>query len=236
MIALDRESTHSLLCVLVATQAERRATTRQALLDAAAALLIEEGLAGFTTAAVTQRAGLSNGALFGHFPTRLELLAATLEHVLAGLRVGYERTFNGLFETGTSAETLLELLWESMHDPVFGAVLGVYTQARTDAELLTAIHDIVVDHGAHVGQINRRVVASFVTDPEDAARTATLGTLAILAMQGLVVSNMVGASLGAHRDLIGTFADLLVQQRTPPPGSAAAVPAHASDVAAPLDA
>jgi hypothetical protein len=43
-------------------------------------------------------------------------------------------------------------------------------------------------------------------------------------MQGLVVSNMVGASMGAHRDLIGAFADLLEQQRTTPPGSAAAHP------------
>jgi AcrR family transcriptional regulator len=208
----------------MATQAERRANTRQALLDAAAALLIEEGLAGFTTAAVTQRAGLSNGALFGHFPTRLDLLAATLEHLLAGLRVGYERTFAGLVETGASPETLLELLWESMNGPVFGAVLGVYTQARTDAELLAAIHDIVVQHGSFVGQINRRVVSSLVPDPQQAARTAGLGTIAILAMQGLVVSNMVGASMGAHRDLVGIFADLFEQQRTAPPGSAAASP------------
>jgi AcrR family transcriptional regulator len=196
------------------------------LLDAAGQLLVEVGLPGFTTAAVTQRAALSNGALFGHFPTRLELLAATVEHTLAGLRVGYERTFNGLVETGATPETLLELLWESMSDPSFGAVLGVYTQARTDPELYDALHDIVVMHGSYVGQINRRVSASFVDDPERAATIAGLGTLAILAMQGLVVSQMVGASKGAKSDLVRAFTMLLEAARSAPPGAPDSLEEH----------
>lgn len=196
----------------MATQAERRASTRQALLDAAAELLVDEGLPGFTTAAVTQRSGLSNGALFGHFPTRLELLAATVEHILGSLREGYETTFAGLIDTGASPVTLLELLWASMNDVRFAAVLGVYTQARTDPDLFLALNPIVVKHGSFVGQINRRVVASFADDPELAERIAGLGTLAILAMQGLVVSHMVGASQNAARPLIDTFSMLLELQ------------------------
>ena len=208
------------------TQAERRATTRQTLLDAAAELLVAEGLAGFTTAAVTQRAGLSNGALFSHFPTRLDLLAATLEHILSGLRDSYEITFNGLVETGATPETLLELLWESMSNPSFGAVLSVYTQARTDRELYDAIHQLVVRHGSYVGQINRRITATFVDDPQRVAFVSGLGTLAILAMQGLVVSHMVGASAGAKDGLIGAFTTILETAMAQPPGAPAPVPEH----------
>lgn len=104
-----------------------------------------------------------------------------------------------------------------MNDARFGAVLGVYTQARTDPDLFMALNDIVVQHGAFVGQINRTVVASFVDDPVRAEATAGLGTIAILAMQGLVVSNMVGASKNAARPLIDTFALLLDLQRGMPP-------------------
>lgn len=211
---------------VVPTQAERRATTRQALLDAAAELLVDEGLAGFTTAAVTQRAGLSNGALFSHFPTRLDLLAATLEHILSGLRDSYEITFNGLVETGATPETLLELLWESMSNPSFGAVLSVYTQARTDQELYGAIHELVVRHGSYVGQINRRITATFVDEPQRVALVSGLGTLAILAMQGLVVSHMVGASAGAKDDLIGAFTTILETAMAQPPGAPTPVPEH----------
>jgi AcrR family transcriptional regulator len=199
------------------TQAERRATTRQALLDAAAEQLVAEGLTGFTTAAVTQRAGLSNGALFSHFPTRLELLAATVEHILANLRQDYENTFSTIADAESSPATMIELLWSSMDDPSFGAVLSVYTQARTDTELLHAIHDIVVRHGSYVGAINRRVAHTFAPDPVRAERLTLLGQLAIIAMQGMVVSHMVGASMGGERDLVRAFTSLYELARAAPP-------------------
>jgi AcrR family transcriptional regulator len=198
------------------TQAERRATTHQALLDAAAEQLVAEGLAGFTTIAVTQRAGLSNGALFSHFPTRLDLLAATVEHILANLRHDYENTFSMIIDAESSPATMIELLWSSMNDPSFGAVLGVYTQARTDTELLHAIHEIVVRHGSFVGAINRRVARTYAPDPERAARLTMLGQLAIIAMQGMVVSHMVGASMGGERDLVLAFTNLYELARQAP--------------------
>lgn len=199
------------------SQAERRATTRQALLEAAAEQLVAEGLVGFTTAGVTHRAGLSNGALFSHFPTRLELLAATVEHILANLRHDYETTFSTIAGAETSPDTVIELLWSSMNHPSFGAVLGVYTQARTDTELLHAIHDIVVRHGSFVGEINRRVARTLAPDPVRAARLTTLGQLTIIAMQGMVISHMVGASMGGERDLVRAFANLYELARMTPP-------------------
>jgi AcrR family transcriptional regulator len=204
----------------VATQAERRRSTRQALLVASAGLLVDDGLPGFTTAAVTQRANLSNGALFSHFPTRLDLLAATVEHILGGLREGYESAFTELLDSGAGIHEMLELLWSSMSDPGFAAVLGVYTQARTDPELYAAIHGIVVDHGAYVGRINRRISARFVdNDPGRAAVVAGLATIAILAMQGLVVAHMVGASASAKDEVIQAFTAILETARHRPPGA-----------------
>ncbi|CAE7884177.1 unnamed protein product, partial [Symbiodinium sp. KB8] len=136
-------------------EAERRAATRATLLDAAAEVLVERGLAGFTTTAVTDRAGVSNGALFRHFPTRLDLIAATVEHVLVRLRTTYETTFGDLPDR-PDVETLLDLLWSAMSDTQFGAVLEVYTQARTDTDLLAAIHPIVAEHGDYVNALTAR--------------------------------------------------------------------------------
>lgn len=211
----------------MATQAERRRSTRQALLAASAGLLVDDGLPGFTTAAVTQRANLSNGALFSHFPTRLDLLAATVEHILEGLRTGYESDFTDLLDSGAGIQEMLELLWSSMSDPGFAAVLGVYTQARTDPELYEAIHAIVVEHGAYVGRINRRISARFVDDdPGRAAVVAGLATIAILAMQGLVVAHMVGASASAKDEVIQAFTAILDTARHRPPGAPASPREH----------
>ena len=63
------------------TQAERSATTRQALLDATIACLVEEGYANTTTARVAERAGVSRGAHLHHFQTRSALVAAAVEHL-----------------------------------------------------------------------------------------------------------------------------------------------------------
>ena len=184
------------------TQAERRAATRSTLLDAAAEVLVERGLAGFTTTAVTDRAGVSNGALFRHFPTRLDLVAATVEDVLVRLRTTYETTFGDLPDR-PDVETVLDLLWSAMSDVQFGAVLEVYTQARTDTDLLAAIHPIVTEHGEYVNALTTRVAASLSRDDgTDPAPLAGLGSLAILAMQGLVVGQMAGASAGYEHDLL----------------------------------
>ena len=48
--------------------------TRGQLLEAALECLIERGYAGTTLAEVTARAGLSNGALWKHFPTKAQLM------------------------------------------------------------------------------------------------------------------------------------------------------------------
>ena len=63
------------------SQAERSATTREALLDAAIACLIEEGYASTTTSRVAERAGVSRGAHLHHFQTRTALVGAAVEQL-----------------------------------------------------------------------------------------------------------------------------------------------------------
>jgi AcrR family transcriptional regulator len=63
------------------TQAERTEETRGRILDAAVDMLAAKGYAGFRTAEVASRAGVSRGALTHHFPARDELLLAVVEEV-----------------------------------------------------------------------------------------------------------------------------------------------------------
>ncbi|MGR1579902.1 TetR/AcrR family transcriptional regulator [Thalassobius sp. S69A] len=58
-------------------QARARATV-SAILQAGAHILEEQGLQGFTTNAVAQRAGVSIGSLYQYFPAREALLAALI--------------------------------------------------------------------------------------------------------------------------------------------------------------
>jgi AcrR family transcriptional regulator len=61
-------------------------TTRRRILDSARDLLVTAGYAGFSTAAVAEGAGLTRPAMLYHFPSRKDLLNATI-HYLARRRV-----------------------------------------------------------------------------------------------------------------------------------------------------
>ena len=50
------------------SQAERRAETRRALIDAGRALFTEQGFRDVTTSAIVERAAVTRGALYYHFP------------------------------------------------------------------------------------------------------------------------------------------------------------------------
>ncbi len=59
----------------MATQSERRASTRAAIIDAAAALFGSKGYNGTSLSAVQSGAGVSRGALYHHFSSKQDVLA-----------------------------------------------------------------------------------------------------------------------------------------------------------------
>jgi AcrR family transcriptional regulator len=61
------------------TRAERRAQTRQALLDAAALVFVERGFVGSSVEAITEQAGYTRGAFYSNFGSKEELFAELLQ-------------------------------------------------------------------------------------------------------------------------------------------------------------
>lgn len=167
------------------TQAQRKQETRALLLDAALEQLVAAGLAGFTTTEVCRRAGLSQGALFKHFPSKAELLAAVAEHLFLQLRARFEAAFFALPKKKRNVHGGLALLWAQMLDPRLAAAFELYTAARTDRELGVRLAPVV---RAHVAQIEAFTVT--LVDLGDPARVRTATALAIAAIQGLVLNQM----------------------------------------------
>ncbi|MBE7447974.1 MAG: TetR family transcriptional regulator [Kofleriaceae bacterium] len=137
------------------TQAQRRDETRAALLDAAVASLVAGGFARTTTLEVQRRAGVSRGALLHHFPSKAELLVATIAH-LAEMRGRDLRQRAASLPTGPARiEAVLDLLWECFAGPLFQVSLELRAAARTDAELRAplvsaerAVHERILHQAA----------------------------------------------------------------------------------------
>ena len=63
------------------TQAQRRATTRRALLDAARSLFAEKGYHGTAAEEIVRRAGLTRGALYHHFEDKKDLFRVVVDEM-----------------------------------------------------------------------------------------------------------------------------------------------------------
>jgi AcrR family transcriptional regulator len=128
------------------TQAERRATTRGALLDAAVACLIEDGYAGLTTRNVAERAGVSQGTQMHYFPTRASFVAEAIRHVALRLAAEMrERDTQHPRSDRRRLELMLDHTWEIHTGPVFQATMELWVAARTDAEIRDAMDEVARD-------------------------------------------------------------------------------------------
>jgi AcrR family transcriptional regulator len=173
----------------VATQQERRSITRARLLDAAMAVLVEDGASGFTTTEVGKRAGLSQGAIFKHFATKADLLAATVEHLFAALVAQYEGQFAAVDPVADPAARLragLDLLWETFQDERLLAAYDLFAAARTDAALGADLRPVVRAHVANLHALAGSLFGDVATVDRERFHAAV--DLAAATMQGLVIN------------------------------------------------
>lgn len=100
----------------MATQGERRAETRQRLLDAAAELFAERGIDGSSVDAIAERAERTSGAIYDHFGGKPGLLVALLEGWVDDVAVA----IGAELATATSLDERLATLWRNVSDPPTG--------------------------------------------------------------------------------------------------------------------
>lgn len=147
------------------TQAERRAATQTALLEATVDCLVDYGYVNTTTTKIAQHAGVSRGAQVHHFPTKASLVAEAVRY-LADRRT--EQLSKRLPELRTGDEgiaDLLDLLWEAHSGKVFDATLELWVAARTDDELRTHLVELERDVTATMWELGRQTLGERVNDP-----------------------------------------------------------------------
>lgn len=100
----------------MATQGERRAETRQRLLDAAAELFAERGVEGSSVDAIAERADRTSGAVYDHFGGKDGLLFALLEGWVDDVAV----VIGAELATATTLDERLGSIWRNVSDPPAG--------------------------------------------------------------------------------------------------------------------
>jgi AcrR family transcriptional regulator len=117
------------------TQEQRREQTQLAVLTATVESLVDVGYSKTTTLEVQRRAGVSRGALLHHFPSKAELISATVHH-LAELRGHELRDLAARLPDGAArVDAVIDHLWQSFRGPLFCVTAELRSAARTDVEL-----------------------------------------------------------------------------------------------------
>lgn len=117
------------------TQRERRESTIAKLIDATVATIVDVGYSKTSVREICARAGVSDGALFRHFDTRLDLIVATADHVadqtiqelgdLAEVTPGPDQT----------ARVIATAIRQATRRPYSSIWQELFVAARTDEEL-----------------------------------------------------------------------------------------------------
>lgn len=205
-------------------QQARSIRTRKLLTEAAAACLVEKGYAGTSTLIVAERAGLSQGSVFKHFPVKQQLLAAAVAELLVQLSARFQREALERLATTPSlrasrasdqthwqerVEPAVLVLWNIFRSDELRAVYEVYIAARTEPALDAELERIVADHRTRILHLAQLVFPELGAHAglEDAVATV------IFAMQGASVG-LFGTGVRNEAEILAFFTRLARRELT----------------------
>ena len=98
-------------------RAETAAETRQRLVEATAALHAERGISATSLRDIAERAGVSVGTAYHHFPTYIEAVRACGAHTMATAPLPSPSIFDGIDDPGERVQILVRELcaWYARH-------------------------------------------------------------------------------------------------------------------------
>jgi AcrR family transcriptional regulator len=197
------------------TRAEQQARTRAALLEAAAELVVERGLAGASAEAICARAGYTRGAFYSNFESKEQLFVELLHERVYGYyrrmaeeRIAHPESVPSLRETG-------EELARVQEDPGGRWLLRLILELLAEAGRSDRVRELAATfwsgtRGLAAESIRRAAAAGGRPEPDDAEALATaLIALDIgLALQHYVDADAVPLRLypELYERLFGSFA------------------------------
>jgi AcrR family transcriptional regulator len=132
------------------TQRQRREETVGRLLEASIATIIEVGYARASAAVITKRAGVSVGALFRHFDTMGDFMAATASEVLRRQLETFTKRVAEIPADRPALETALGILRDITSGQTNAVLYELMIAARTDEKLRETMQDELGQYSAKI--------------------------------------------------------------------------------------
>jgi len=148
------------------TQQQRREETVGRLLDACIATIVEIGYARASAAVIAKRAGVSVGALFRHFETMGDFMAATASEVLRRQLESFTKEVAEIPPDRPALEAALSILRDITGSPTNAVLYELMIAARTDEKLRETLQHELGQYAAKIRDAARALPGA-ESFPED---------------------------------------------------------------------
>jgi AcrR family transcriptional regulator len=195
------------------TQQQRREDTIAGLLDASIETIIEVGYARASAKVITQRAQVSDGALFRHFPTMGDFMAATAQE--AGRRQLDEIAKRmATLPADASVDAFLAIMRDLASNPTNTVLHELMVAARTDEMLRAPLRDVLAVYVGKIYEAARSAFSAEEISEFGEENFATLVAVLINSFDGAAIAGQVLASHDIEERRIPMVASLLNSARS----------------------
>ena len=123
-------------------QAQKSASTRNQIVEAAIQAFVKLGYANTTTTHIAEQAGLSRGAMLHHFPSKMDIVKAAIEHLHEKRLSAFRRSVTEIPGDADRVTMACEAYLAHVQHPMFVAFFELSVAARTDEELRAILRPV----------------------------------------------------------------------------------------------
>jgi len=148
------------------TRAQQRVATRQALTEATAKILVDDGYAALTTRRVAEVAGVAQSTLMHHFETREALLVEAVTHLALRLvDEALDEIDIAALRSPAHRDAVLDQAWRKFTSPQALAAAQLWVAAWSEPELAATLRDLEVRLGGIIGATAATLFPDQADDP-----------------------------------------------------------------------
>ena len=148
------------------SNANRSAEMKERLLESTAGCLIELGYAQTSNRNISERAGVSNGALLHHFQNREDLMVAVMRWLYVQFFHQIAIETAKLESKSDPVDNAVDVLWASMQSEKFKAILELYLAAANDEELAARIRPVMRQLASSLDEVMEPFLPEIPADSE----------------------------------------------------------------------
>lgn len=185
-------------------------TIRQ-LKEATIALVIEKGISNLSIQPIVKRAGVSQGALFHHFPSKEHLIAAAFDDLLKEFARQFHQIGDELRQGTITLDAFVDRIATTMASEMFISSMEISMAIRADKAFLALVSDGIWEWRQSLMDFWTQ---TFELPGHDKEAVETHWAMATNTLRGFAFTSTFGGEAEARKRFLAGFADLYLSQAT----------------------